>query len=100
MVFVAIALTFLIVQVVRWRLSGLPWLSFVGYEVNRVYVPLWHRGRVRFRGGRLPDKGAVLVVANHTCSADPPFIQIGCKRILSFVVAREHYNLHGLVTGI
>lgn len=100
MLYVAVALIGLIVLAVRWRRSGLPLLPFVGCELNRVYVPLWQRGRVTFRGGRIPELGPVLVVANHTCSADPPFIHLGSPRILSFVVAREHYNFHWLIGGI
>jgi 1-acyl-sn-glycerol-3-phosphate acyltransferase len=44
----------------------------------------------------LPTEGAALIVANHTCSSDPTFIQGGCPRVLGFLVAREHFNLHPL----
>src|SRR6202022_2482438 len=42
---------------------------------------------------RLPATGPAILVANHTCSADPAFLTAGCRRVLSFMIAREDYNI-------
>ena len=39
-----------------------------------------------------PQSGPFLVISNHTCSADPSFIQACCQRPLSFLIAREYYE--------
>ncbi len=79
----------------RWRLSKMSWGDFVIVHGARVYSSLWHRwsGRRAFRDW--PD-GPALIIANHTCSADPTFILAGWQRPVSFVVAREHYKVHPL----
>ena len=81
---------------VRWRLSGLRWYDFLVLHGARVYSQLWHRWSCN-RPAPFPAQGPLLVIANHTCSADPTFLLAGCKRTLSFLVAREHYAVHPLV---
>jgi 1-acyl-sn-glycerol-3-phosphate acyltransferase len=56
-----------------------------------MYARLWH-GLVWNGPAPFPAKGPALVVSNHTCSADPPFVQAGCPRPLSFLIAREYYR--------
>jgi 1-acyl-sn-glycerol-3-phosphate acyltransferase len=79
----------------RWRRSGLRPGTFLGVGLVYAYARLWHG----WRGDHatpLPAKGGALLVANHTCSADPAFLQAGCPRPLSFLIAREYYLVGGL----
>jgi 1-acyl-sn-glycerol-3-phosphate acyltransferase len=83
----------------QWLRSGQPWKDFWGLRLARLYAVLWHR----CRGNGLapfPLKGPALVLANHTCSADPMFLLSGSNRILSFVVAREHFRLSSVTHAI
>jgi 1-acyl-sn-glycerol-3-phosphate acyltransferase len=80
----------------RWRLSGLRWNDFMILRITRAYAQLWHRWSCN-RPAPFPPQGPFLVIANHTCSADPPFLLAGCRRTLSFLVAREHYRVHPVV---
>ena len=80
----------------HWRRSGKPWLLYATYWSTRVYSQLWHRCSYH---GRLPwpQQGPMLVVSNHTCSADPPFLMGTSPRFLSFVTAqREHFRINWL----
>jgi 1-acyl-sn-glycerol-3-phosphate acyltransferase len=63
--------------------------------VVRLYTHLWHRWSSN-GPAPLPAKGSAILVANHTCSADPAFLIAGSRRLIGFAVAREHFNLHRL----
>src|SRR5262249_15838185 len=45
----------------------------------------------------LPATGPVLVVSNHTCSADPPLLQTASRRVFCWLASREQYDQHWLV---
>jgi 1-acyl-sn-glycerol-3-phosphate acyltransferase len=79
----------------RWRRSGRPVLEALGLDAARLYASLWHR----WSGGRspLPAAGPALLVANHTCSADPAFLMAGAPRLFGFLASREHYHGHPLI---
>lgn len=79
-----------------WRRSGLTWWDFAILAGARLYTRLWHRWTSNGLAP-LPIQGPALVIANHTCSADPAFILAGCRRPLSFLVAGEFYNAHPLI---
>ncbi len=79
-----------------WRRSGLGWWDFVILKGARLYARLWHRWTSNGLAP-LPAQGSALVIANHTCSADPTFLLAGCRRPLSFLVAGEHYHVHPLI---
>jgi 1-acyl-sn-glycerol-3-phosphate acyltransferase len=82
-----------LVVLVRWWRSRLSFVDFFLIHITRLYARLWHR--CSWRGPvPLPAKGPALLVANHTCSADPTFLVASCRRLLSFAVAREHFDLH------
>lgn len=81
-----------LLMLTRWWRAGRPMLiDYVGLGIVYLYARLWHRWSAR--GPRLPASGPALLLANHTCSADPAFLQAGCPRPLSFVIAREYYGL-------
>jgi 1-acyl-sn-glycerol-3-phosphate acyltransferase len=83
----------------RWRRSGLSWIDFEILFVARIYSIFVHRWRSK-GFPHLPASGPVLVVSNHTCSADPTFLLAGSGRMLSFLVAREHYDVHRFTTWL
>jgi 1-acyl-sn-glycerol-3-phosphate acyltransferase len=83
------------IGLVRWRRSRLGLVDFLLLRTVRCYVHLWHRWSSNGPAS-LPETGPAILYANHTCSADPTFLSAGCRRTLSFLVAREHYNIHPL----
>jgi 1-acyl-sn-glycerol-3-phosphate acyltransferase len=90
---------FVAVQWLRWRRSGRPFVEALALGVARFHATFWHRWHGR-RLAPLPAKGPFILVANHTCSADPSFLLAGSPRVFGFVSAREHYNAHPLIRGI
>jgi 1-acyl-sn-glycerol-3-phosphate acyltransferase len=83
----------------RWRRTGLPWTDFWFLQVPQIYSGLWHRRRSN-RKSPLPKQGPAIIISNHTCSADPTFFLADSSRPISFVVAREHYNVHPFVRWV
>jgi 1-acyl-sn-glycerol-3-phosphate acyltransferase len=84
---------------VQWRRSRLSWTDFKILFLARVYCHGLHRWRSKgFR--HLPATGPALIISNHTCSADPTFLLGGSRRLLSFMVAREHFDIHPYTTWI
>jgi 1-acyl-sn-glycerol-3-phosphate acyltransferase len=79
----------------RWRRSGLPLLEVFGLDLSRLYASLWFRWHGE--PSPLPARGPALLVANHTCSADPAFLLARSPRLFGFLVSREHYNVHPLI---
>src|SRR5262245_39575108 len=77
---------------VRWRRSGQSFFEFAALRMARLYTLFWHRWSSN-GVAPLPAEGPALLYSNHTCSADPMFLIAGSPRALSFVVAREHYNI-------
>jgi 1-acyl-sn-glycerol-3-phosphate acyltransferase len=75
---------------INWRRSGQSLTHFLGLGLVHAYARLWHGLSIRSSLG-LPKSGPALVISNHTCSADPSFIQACCPRPLSFLIAREYY---------
>jgi 1-acyl-sn-glycerol-3-phosphate acyltransferase len=79
------------VALLRWRRSGQSLAHFLGLGLVRMYARVWH-GLTWTGPAPLPDKGPAILIANHTCSTDPAFLQAGCSRPLSFLIAREYYE--------
>lgn len=75
---------------VRLRRSVLP--ADVTFAVNLTHfiAKFWWRHR-RIGPSTVPREGAVIVTANHTCSADPMFIYVATGyRKIAFMVAAEY----------
>ncbi|MBL8087352.1 MAG: 1-acyl-sn-glycerol-3-phosphate acyltransferase [Chthonomonas sp.] len=54
----------------------------------------WVLGAVRVRGSAsVPDKGAVLIVANHRSDCDPPVVQIATPRHVHFMAKSELFEM-------
>lgn len=84
---------------IGWKRSGLVWFDFVILRGARIYSRLWHRWSC-VRHGPLPRTGPMIIVANHSCSADPNFILAAWGRMIGFMTAREHYNVHPFAAKI
>src|SRR5581483_9193132 len=75
------------------RRSGLSALDFLFYETVYIYCRLWHRWSCRL-AARLPASGPMLIVSNHTCSADPTFIYAAMPRPVGYLMSVQHFNLN------
>ena len=73
---IALTMTVLLRQ---WRRSGLGLVDYFGLGVVHVYARLLHRWSSN-GPAPLPPTGPAILVANHTCSADPSFLTAGCRR--------------------
>jgi 1-acyl-sn-glycerol-3-phosphate acyltransferase len=40
----------------------------------------------------LPEHGAAILIANHTCPVDSMLLQAACRRVLGFLIAKEYYD--------
>jgi 1-acyl-sn-glycerol-3-phosphate acyltransferase len=78
---------------VRWRRSGKMLYFFTCLPISRGYAQLWHRWTSNGMAP-VPAAGPAILVSNHTCSADPMFLQSGFPRVPCYLTAREHYNVH------
>jgi len=73
----------------HWRRSGKHPIAYFGLLGTNVFTRLWHR--LTTNGyAPLPAQGPAILVANHTCSADPFFVAAGCRRTLSYLIAHEY----------
>lgn len=65
-----------------WMIKTLAWPATHGYV------------RMRVEGaGRVPRKGACIVVANHASYVDPAVLGSACPRRLTFMISRRIYRL-------
>jgi 1-acyl-sn-glycerol-3-phosphate acyltransferase len=84
----------------RWRWYEIDWYSYLILFGARIYSRLLHRWGSNCWMAPFPQTGPFLVISNHTCSADPAFLLAACKRPMSFLVAREHYDVHYLISNL
>jgi 1-acyl-sn-glycerol-3-phosphate acyltransferase len=82
--------------VFRWLRSGKTVFDFSFLAVSRWYSKLWHRWSSAGMAP-VPPTGPAILVSNHTCSADPMFLQAGFPRIPCYLSAEEHYNVHPFI---
>ncbi|MCA9243368.1 MAG: MFS transporter [Phycisphaerales bacterium] len=87
---------FLAALVVAWRAyrrgQTLPPITWLTLHLTRFYARFWCRMR---RDGHctIPISGPVIVAANHTAGVDPMcLIAASPHRLISFLVAEEHYR--------
>jgi 1-acyl-sn-glycerol-3-phosphate acyltransferase len=96
-ILLAMALLFLgaglLTLMVRLRSSPYRWPVALYVNLNEFLARFWYRLR---RDGpcTIPRTGSVIIVANHTCSADPLMLLAACRyRLFSFMIAREYSNV-------
>ncbi len=82
-----------------WTRSGLPWKDFVLLRFCFVYCRFWHRWSAN-KFNPFPKQGGAIILCNHTCSADATFLLAACDRLIGFLVAYEHFNIHPLAHAI
>jgi 1-acyl-sn-glycerol-3-phosphate acyltransferase len=91
---VGLAVVLALFGVVGWRVASLPHSLRVSIlvELNYWLCRAWYSLRVE-DSCTVPASGAVLIVASHTCTADPLLICAGCRyRKIGFMIAREYAN--------
>lgn len=86
----AVAALVAAVVLVRFARSGKRLFDFLCFPMTVAYARLWHRCTTKTEAP-LPARGAAILVSNHTCSADPMFLQSGCRRTFCYLTAEEHY---------
>ena len=59
---------------------------------NRVLTHSYHRVEA-FAPCRLPRSGSAILVCNHTSALDPHLIQSPCRRLITWMMAKEFYDL-------
>ena len=60
------------------------------WRVNAWYCAVVHR--LRTGTAPLPEHGAAILIANHTCNIDHFLLQAGTFRKLGFMIAKEYYD--------
>jgi len=66
--------------------------SRVLQAANRVFTHSYHRVEV-FAPCKLPKSGSAILVCNHTSALDPHLIQSPCRRLITWMMAKEFYDL-------
>ena len=64
-------------------------LAFL-WRLNAWYCAVVHR--LRTGTAPLPEHGAAILIANHTCNIDHFLLQAGTYRKLGFMIAKEYYD--------
>ena len=59
---------------------------------NRAFTHVYHRLEV-FAPCRLPKTGSAIIVCNHTSGLDPHLLQSPCRRLITWMMAKEYYDL-------
>ena len=65
--------------------------------VNRIFTRGYHHLTV-LSPCRLPERGGGIIICNHTSGLDPHLIQACCPRLITWMMAREYYELPVLRT--
>ena len=69
----------------HWKVRAL-------WAIDRLYAHAWHRIEVT-SPCRLPREGPAILVCNHSAGIDPLLLQATCPRIITWMMAREYYEL-------
>ncbi len=85
----ALAAALMAFFVIRWRRSGLRPFQYSLLAFNRVLARGLWRATINHSLPVADDAGAV-IVSNHRSSVEPMLIQLGTKRIVHWMVAREY----------
>jgi 1-acyl-sn-glycerol-3-phosphate acyltransferase len=83
----------------KWLRSGEAFKYYFGFRLAWLYARLWHRFWSN-RSDPVPVRGPVILVCNHTSSADAAIVQAACNRPIGWMTSREHYECHPLIRGV
>jgi len=61
-------------------------------RLNELYVRAFHR-LIVLSPPRLPETGPAILVCNHTSGVDPFLIQSACPRVITWMMAKEFYDI-------
>jgi 1-acyl-sn-glycerol-3-phosphate acyltransferase len=65
--------------------------------MNRFFARVYHHLDV-YAPARLPANGPAILICNHTSGLDPHLIQSCCPRLITWLMAKEYYEIRGLKT--
>jgi 1-acyl-sn-glycerol-3-phosphate acyltransferase len=68
---------------------------YLAFRVLWLFCKLGHGVRPSSRDP-LPASGPAIVISNHTSAADPLFLQCATRRLISFLMAREYFDIKPL----
>lgn len=60
-----------------------------------LFARCYHRVTV-LEPPRLPRKGPAILVCNHTSGLDPVLIQSACRRLITWMMAKEYYDIKAI----
>jgi 1-acyl-sn-glycerol-3-phosphate acyltransferase len=66
--------------------------------VGKIYAHAYHHLEV-LAPCRLPKRGAAILVCNHTSGLDPVLIQAACPRLVTWMMAKEYYDIAAMRWG-
>lgn len=91
---VIMGLVCLVIALVWWDMkrSGQSLALYLGFRALWLFCKMWHGVRPVGQDP-VPSSGAAIIISNHTSPADPLFLQCGTRRVVSFMMAREYYNI-------
>lgn len=75
------------------------WLVARGLKgAGKIYAQAYHHLRV-LSSCPLPKRGPAILVCNHTSGLDPVLIQAACPRLVTWMMAKEYYDIAALRWG-
>jgi 1-acyl-sn-glycerol-3-phosphate acyltransferase len=82
----------------RPQAESLGWRARVLVAVGRVYARGFHRLEV-LTPCPLPKSGPAILISNHVSGLDPVLIQSACPRLITWMMAREYYEIRAMRWG-
>ena len=64
----------------------------IALQTDKILARVWHH-TVVLKRHPLPAEGPAILVCNHTSGLDPHLIQSPCRRLITWMMAKEYYDL-------